>query len=68
MSNQNQSTNYGIFFTGVASTPNTVGLINWSNMEKIHEISCARPTGKETRKMYEKYSKILQSKYKHILN
>lgn len=60
-------TNYGIFFTGVCSTPNTVGLINWANGEKICEISCSRPTGKETRKAYEKYSDILKKKYAPIL-
>jgi hypothetical protein len=56
-----------LFYTGLASTPNTVGLKNLTTGEKIHEISCARPTGKETRACYQKYAGILKSKYKSII-
>jgi len=60
-------TNYGIFFTGPASTPITIGLINWANNETIHEISCDKPTGKGTRAAYDKYRAILENKYSVIL-
>lgn len=60
-------TNYGIFFSGLCSTPNTVGLINWATGEKICEISCSRKTGKKTRKAFDKYSNILKRAYTPIL-
>ena len=54
---------YMLFFTGVASTPNSVGLKNLTTGEIVHEISTSRPTGKETRAMYTKYMSILKRKY-----
>ena len=54
---------YMLFFTGVASTPNSVGLKNLTTGEIVHEISTSRPTGKETRAMYTKYMGILKRKY-----
>ncbi len=58
---------YLIFYTGLASTPNSVGLKNLSNNEVIHEIDCSRPTGKETREKYQKYLTILKNKYQNIV-
>ena len=58
---------YMIFYTGVASTPSTVGLQNLTTGEKICEINCSRPTGKGTRKAYEKYKSILNNKFKSLL-
>ncbi len=60
--------NYGIFYTGLASTPNSIGLMNWTTKEKISEISCSRRTGKATRAAYERYSAILKQKYKTTVN
>lgn len=60
------NTHYGIFFTGVCSTPSTIGLINWATGEKIIEISTDRTTGKATRAAYEKYKSILENKYKPL--
>ena len=52
-----------LYFTGLASTPNSVGLKNLTTGEIVHEISTSRPTGKETRAMYIKYMSILKRKY-----
>lgn len=49
---------YMLFFTGVASASNSVGLKNLTTGEIVHEISTSRPTGKETRAMYAKYMGI----------
>jgi hypothetical protein len=38
-------------------------LKNITTNEIIHEISTDRPTGKETRKAYQKYMGILKRKY-----
>ena len=60
-------TNYGIYFNGPASTPNEVGLINWSNMEVIHRVSLVHiRTGKATRARYEKIVSILKRKYPFV--
>lgn len=58
---------YIIFYTGLASTPFTVGLKCLTTNEIVCEISCSRETGKETRKAYEKYKDILNSKYSNLL-
>jgi hypothetical protein len=60
--------NYMLFYTGLASTPNTVGLKNLDTGEKIHEITVARDSGKETRLMYNKYMGILKRKYSSLCN
>lgn len=52
-----------LFYTGLASTPYSVGLLNITTGERICEISTARETGKETRKAYQKYMTILKSKF-----
>ena len=57
---------YIIFYTGLASTPNSVGLKCLTTNEIVCEISCSRETGKETRIAYEKYKNILNTKYKHL--
>ena len=58
---------YMIFFTGLASTPNTVGLKCLTTNEVIHEINVSMRTGKATRVKYEKFVKILKSKYKNLI-
>ena len=57
---------YILFYTGLASTPNSVGLKNITTNEIIHEISTDRPTGKETRKAYQKYMGVLKRKYLNL--
>ena len=57
---------YTLFYTGLASNPFSVGLKCLTTQEVICEISCDRPTGKETRKAYQKYSKILKSKFSNL--
>jgi hypothetical protein len=54
---------YMLFYTGVASTPDTVGLKCLTNNEIIHEISVSMPSGKETREKYSKFMGILKRKY-----
>ena len=56
-------TNYMIFYTGCASTPNTVGLKNTVNNEVIHEVKINGDTGKEIRKNYDKIVKKLKKAY-----
>lgn len=58
-----QENKYGLFFTGLCSTPDSIGLINRTTNEIISEISTSRPSGKETRRLYDKYSAILKRKY-----
>jgi len=59
--------NYIIFYTGLASTPFSVGLMNLTTGEKIHEIDCSRPSGKETRRCYEKFKGVLNRKYNNLI-
>lgn len=59
---------YLLFYTGLASTPFTVGLKCLTTGEIIHEIDVAMPTGKETRSRYNKFLNILKQKYAPILN
>ena len=59
--------NYILFYTGLASTPNTVGLKCINTGEVIHEISVACNSGRNTRKKYNKYLSILNKKYASIL-
>jgi len=60
--------NYMLFYNGLASTPNSVGLKNLTTNEVVCEISTDRPSGKETRKAYQKYMGVLKRKYAHLLN
>ena len=57
-----------LFYSGLASTPNSVGLKNLITNEVVCEISTDRPSGKETRKAYQKYMGVLKRKYTHLLN
>lgn len=59
--------NYFIFYTGLASTPNSVGLKCLTTNETICEISVACDSGKETRKKYNKVLNLLRRKYRNIL-
>ena len=52
-----------LFFTGLASTPNSIGLKCLSTNEIICSIETSRPSGKDTRKAYQKYVSILKKKY-----
>jgi len=58
---------YMLFYTGLASTPNSVGLKCLTNNEVICEINTSRETGKETRKAYNGFSALLKRKYKSLL-
>lgn len=53
---------YSLYYTGCASTPNSIGVKN-ENGVTIEEIDTARPTGKETRKAYEKAKNELKNRY-----
>ena len=58
---------YILFFTGLASTPNTVGLKCLTTNEVIHEINVSMPSGKATRKKYQKFMELLKNKYKNLV-
>jgi len=58
---------YQIFVHGLASTPHLITMKNITTGEIIHSISVAKPTGKATRKRYNKIMKILNLKYHEIL-
>jgi len=57
---------YMLFYTGLASTPNTVGLKCLTTGEIINEISVAMPTGNETRTKYNKIMSKLKEKYGNL--
>lgn len=59
--------NYMLFYTGLASTPNSIGLLCTTTGEKISEISTSCPKGKDTRKRYNKFKSILENKYKSLI-
>jgi hypothetical protein len=59
---------YGIFFTGVASTPTTVGLMDWNSGEKITEINCRGKRGEEIRGHYDRIVRKLEKAYSSVLN
>jgi len=59
--------NYILFYTGLASTPNSIGLKCLTTNEVIHEIETSCPTGKATRAKYEKFKSKLTSIYKSII-
>jgi len=59
---------YMVFYTGLASTPNSVGLKCLTTNEIIHQINVAMPSGKDTRVKYEKFKTLLLNKYKSVLN
>lgn len=65
---QQQKSDYGIFFTGLASTPYAVGIMNWKTGEELERVICDRETGEATRKAYKQISEKLKEKYKHLLD
>lgn len=59
--------NYGIFFSGNASTPTNVGLIDWNSNEIICQIWISKEKGDEIRAQYNKYVSLLKTRFKSIL-
>jgi hypothetical protein len=59
---------YMLFYTGLCSTPWTVGLLNVTTGEKIHEISVDCEKSKDSRIKYNKFMDILKRKYESLLN
>lgn len=55
--------NYGIFYSGCASTPDKIGIINWSTNEIISQIWIKGTTDKEIRADYDKKAALLKNKY-----
>ena len=62
------SEKFQIFFTGVVSTPNSVGVWCVKSEIVICEIETSKPSGTATRKAYEKTKMELNIKYKDVLN
>lgn len=58
---------YMLFYTGLASTPNSVGLKCITTNSIICEIETSLPSGKATREKYNKMISILKKKYQNIL-
>jgi hypothetical protein len=58
---------YKLFYTGLASTPFTVGLKCTTTNEIICEINVSMPKGSDTRKRYEKMLSLLRNKYQSLL-
>ena len=59
---------YYLFYTGLASTPNTVGIMCLTTNEVGHQVNVSMPSGRETRDKYYKFVNILKTKYSSILN
>lgn len=59
---------YIIFYTGLASTPNSIGLKCITTNMVVCEIETARPSGKETRKRYNKMKNYITETYSSVLN
>ena len=57
---------YMLFFTGLASTPNSIGLKCITTNEIICEIEVSLPSGKATRAKYEKIKTFLNKKYSKL--
>ena len=58
---------YVLFYTGLASTPNTIGLKCKTTGEIIHEYNVAMSRGSENRKKYDRIKNLLSQKYAKIL-
>jgi len=58
---------YRLFYTGLCSTPWTVGLLNVTTGEKIHEISVDCENSKDSVIKYKKFTGILKRKYQSLL-
>ena len=65
--NKNTPMEYMIFYTGLASTPNSVGLKCITTNLVVCEIETARPTGAETRKRFNKMKKYIEETYSNLL-
>lgn len=52
-----------LFFTGVASTPNTVGVMELPSKTILEEINVSMSSGRQTRKIYNKTRNLLNEKY-----
>ena len=57
---------YMLFFTGLASTPDSIGLKCLTTNEIICEIKVSLPSGKATRAKYEKIKTFLNKKYRNL--
>jgi hypothetical protein len=57
-----------LFYTGLVSTPNSIGIKILTTNEIICQINTSMPSGKETRKKFEKMKLKLLSKYHNILD
>jgi len=58
---------YIMVYDGLASTPNSISIICTTTNELICRIETALPSGKETRKRFNKIRNKLLLKYKNIL-
>lgn len=58
---------YTMYYRGLASTPDCIGIVCNTTNEIICQIETARDTGKETRRVFEKYCNVLKQKYSAIL-
>lgn len=58
---------YGIFFTGLCSTPTSVMLKRIDTDEVICRIGVDKPRSRDARARYDKMVGILKKKYKSIL-
>lgn len=68
LKNGNPDMKYVLFFTGLATMPHSVGIKCLTAGEVIEEIVTSKPSGKETREVYEKTKKELETKYAKLLN
>lgn len=59
---------YMIFYKGLASTPDSIGLKCLTTNEIICEIQTSCKSGKETRKKFQKYKTLLNNKFSSLLN
>lgn len=59
---------YRLFFTGLCSTPFTVGLLCETTNEVIHEINVDCPKSSDSRKRYDKMMGILKVKYSTLID
>ena len=59
---------YMLFYTGLASTPDMVGLKCLTTGEIICNIRVSMPSGKATRAKYQRMIAKLESKYSNLFN
>lgn len=58
---------YMLFYTGLASTPDSIGLKCLTTNEVICQIETSCPSGKDTRIRFQKFKFKLIGKYNSIL-